>query len=54
MPTFHMVVCAWSRNIKVIPLVELELAVDPGAAKVVNKLIYFLGSLVKGTFCLYN
>ena len=40
MPTFHMVVGALSRNIKVIPLVELKLAVDPGAVKVVNKLIY--------------
>ena len=27
MPAFHMVVGAWSRNIEVIPLVELELAV---------------------------
>ena len=40
MPTFLMVVGAWSRNIEVIPLVELELAVDPGAVKVVNKVIY--------------
>ena len=41
-PAFNMIVRSWPIVIEVIPLLESELAIDPGSVKVCDKVINFV------------